>query len=112
MIREVGIDYCWKAVQNGVVRIRDKIITLARSNHRVCVSTKVMFSVLAVSSKVLRRFLLDRVRIKPFFKRTSIHHAPKKHRSGFWKYCKILVSFFVVVVGGSSRVGGYQTFFS
>jgi len=98
VVREVGIDYCWKETQNDMATINDKISTLACSNHRVCMSTKVTFSVLAVSSNVSRCFLLDRIRIKPFFKRTSIHRVPSTVQDS-GNTAKFLYHFFVVVGG-------------
>lgn len=97
VLREAGIDYCWKEVQNDVVTINNKILTLTRSNHRVCLSTKVMFSVFALSPKVSRCFLLDRIRIKPL-----INPAPDSGNTAKFLYL------FWGVVGRGSTMDGYQ----
>lgn len=45
-----------------------KNLTLTCNNHRVCISTKVMFSVLVVSSKMSRYFLLTELELDHFLK--------------------------------------------
>lgn len=47
--------------------VKGKSFSLTCSNHRVSVSTNMIFSVLVMSSKVSRHFLLDRIRIKLLF---------------------------------------------